>query len=46
MAFVSGLSAADRQKLKDCLEEYSIASKDDEHVEKPSNRKLRLGNCV
>ena len=42
MAFVAGLSDADRQKLKDCMETYSI-EKEDEHIEKPSNRKLRLG---
>ena len=42
MAFVAGLSNADRQKLKDCMQSYYI-EKEDEHVEKPSNRKLRLG---
>ena len=42
MAFVAGLSDADRQKLKDCMQSYSI-EKEDEHIEKPSNRKLRLG---
>ena len=43
MAFVAGLSDVDRQKLKDCLQNYSAANEDVEHVEKPSSRKLRLG---
>ena len=44
MTFVAELSDKDRQKLKECLHDYSIASEDVEHIEKPSNRKLRLGN--
>jgi len=46
MTFVAGLSDADRQKLKDCLQNYSTAREDVEHVEKPSNRKLRLGITI
>lgn len=43
MAFVTGLSDFERQKLKDCLQNYSMENENVEHVEKPSNRKLRLG---
>ena len=43
MAFVAGLSDVDRQKLHDCLQSYAAVSEDSGHVEKPSNRKLRLG---
>ena len=41
MAFVAELSHSERKNLKDCLESYAIDKED--HVEKPSNRKLRLG---
>lgn len=43
MAFVAGLSDVDRQKLRESLQSYADASEDSGHVEKPSNRKLRLG---
>ena len=43
MAFVAGLTDVDRQKLRDSLQNYAAASEDAGHIEKPSNRKLRLG---
>ena len=45
MAFVAELSDNDRQKLKDCLDRYAIEM-EEEHIEKPSNRKLRLGKSI
>ena len=43
MAFVAGLTDVDRQKLRDSLQNYAAANEDAGHIEKPSNRKLRLG---
>ena len=45
MAFVAELSDTDRQKLKECLERYTIEM-EEEHIDKPSNRKLRLGENI
>ena len=44
MAFVAGLSDSDRQKLKECLQNYSSLNEAVEQVEEPSGSQKRLGN--
>ncbi|XP_065889397.1 transmembrane protein 65-like isoform X1 [Dysidea avara] len=42
MAFVAGLSDSDRQKLKECLQNYSSLNEAVEQVEEPSGSQKRL----
>jgi len=42
MAFVAGLSDTERQKLKECLQNYSL-NEAAEQAEKPSRSQKRLG---
>ena len=46
MAFVAGLSDSDRQKLKECLQNYSSLNEAAEQVEKPNRSQKILGSYV